>query len=176
MNNINFTGTYIKPATVYKGGEKVHATVIELDKRDVKAVGKIVDKWDTWITNLIYAKFFKDPYPKEEKFFAISTQTSNFQKVEPAKVLALFNVRDDKTKYTLDYIEVKPNSQFNPLKSNKKRTGFSQVGKACYDFVKEKFASKKETDLFAVDSAKAFYEKMGAVKSESKDGNRYIIV
>lgn len=174
MNNISFTGTYIKPATVYKNSEPVFASVIELGKNDTKSVQKVADKWDSWLTNLMCAKFYQPEKLKNTRFFALSTQNSDFQKVNPSKVLALFEVDDNGAKYTMEYLDVHPRYRKNPNIINEKRKGITKIGEACIKFIREKFATKKETDLYAIDDAKQFYEKVGCQKA-GKPSHRYLI-
>ena len=175
MNNVNFTGTYIRPATVYKNSEPVRAAVIELGKSDVKSVQRVADRWDSWITNLITAKFYEPQMPKDKKFYALSTQSSDFQKVKPSEVLAFFEVDDNGAKYTLEYLDVNPRYRKNPNIVGKKRKGISKIGQACVEFVRSKFATKKETDLYAIDGAKSFYERLGCKKVPNESNNRYLI-
>lgn len=130
MNNISFTGTYIKPATVYKNSEPVRAAVIELGRNDVKSVQKVADKWDSWLTNLMCAKFYEPEKHTNARFFAISTQENDFQKVNPSKVLALFEVDDKKALYRMEYLDVNPKYRKNPNSMDKKRKGLSNIGEA----------------------------------------------
>ena len=175
MNNVSFTGTYIRPATVYKNSEPVRTAVIELGHNDIKSVQSLANKWDSWLTNLMCAKFYEPEKHKNARFFAISTQENNFQKVNPSKILAMFEVDDNKTKYTMEYLDVHPKYRKNPNIVNEKRKGITKIGDACIKFIRERFATKKETDLYAVDSAKPFYEKVGCKKVEGKSDNRYLI-
>ncbi len=174
MNNISFTGTYVKPAKVFKNGEQLRAAIIELDKRDVKSVQKVTDKWDSHLTDLMCAKFYQPDNYKNARFFAVSTQDADYQKVNPSKVLALFEVDDNKTVYTLQYLDVHPKHRRNPNLIGK-RKGISKIGEACIDFIRNRFATKKETELYAVESAKPFYEKTGCKKAPNGSENRYVI-
>lgn len=174
MNNVSFTGTYIRPATVYKNAEPVRANIIELGKSDLKSVQSLADKWDSWLTNLMCAKFYEPEKYKNARFFAISTQDCDFQKVKPSKVLAMFEVDDNGAKYTMEYLDVHPKHRKKPDAIGK-RKGISKIGEACINFIRERFASKKETDLYSVDDAKPFYEKVGCRKVKSVSNNRYLI-
>lgn len=166
MSNINFTGTYIKP----------EAAIIELGKEDADSFIKVADDWDSWITNLITAHFFEPKPKKPSKFYALSTQERDFGCMEPSKVLAFFEIEDAGKKYLMPYLDVHPEYRKNPNDTTNMRTGFSQVGKACIDFIREKFAKVKPTEFFSVESAISFYKKTGCKKIPSKKyDNKFMI-
>lgn len=175
MNNVSFTGTYLRPATVYKNSEPVRTAVIELGRNDLRSVQSVANKWDSWLTDIMCARFYQPERHKNARFFAVSTQENDFQKVNPSKVLAMFEVDDKGTRYTMEYLDVNPKYRRNP-DSNKKRKGFTKIGDACIKFIREKFANKKETDLYSIDDAKPFYEKIGCKKIKSDSDNRYLII
>lgn len=175
MNNISFTGTYVRSAKVYKNSEAIRAAIIELDKRDVRSVQRVTDKWDSHLTDLMCAKFYQPDKYKNARFFAISTQDADYQKVNPSKVLGLFEVDDNKTVYTLQYLDVHPRYRRDP-NSSAKRKGITKIGEACIDFVRNRFATKKETELYALEEAKPFYDKVGCKKAPNASENRYVIV
>ena len=135
---------------------------------------RVADKWNSWLTNLMCAKFYEPEKHTNARFFALSTQDSDFQKVNPSKVLALFEIDDKKALYRMEYLDVNPRYRRKP-NSTAKRKGITNIGDACIKFIRERFASKKETELYSVDDAKPFYEKVGCRKTESASDNRYLI-
>ena len=44
MNNISFKATYVAPATIYKKGEPVKATIVKVDKSDLKSLAKVLKR------------------------------------------------------------------------------------------------------------------------------------
>lgn len=175
MNNVSFTGTYIRPTTVYKNNEPIRAAVIELGRNDIRSVQSLANKWDSWLTDIMCAKFYQPERLKNAQFFVVSTQENDFHKVNPSKVLAMFEVDDKGSKYTMEFLDVHPKYRKNPNDTTQKRKGITKIGDACIKFIREKFATKKETDLYSVDDAKPFYEKVGCRKIKSDSDNRYLI-
>lgn len=175
MNNISFKGTYVSPATIYKKGEPVRAAIVKVDKSDLKSLAKVVDRWDTDLSDKIVNNLYYNEVPKYKNLYALSSQIGDYQKLDDKKVHALFEVDDLPKKYVLQYIEVDPKHQCgkNKLKRNPNR--LSAVGTACLNFIKSKFAPKKITELYALEEAKPFYEAFGCKKAPSETGSKYII-
>ncbi len=174
MNNINFTGTYVAPATIYKNKEPIKAAIVRIDKSDLDSLAKVVDRWDTDLSDKIVNNLYYKDLPSYKKIFAISTQRGGYQNLDDTKVQGLFQVVDDKSKYTLQYLEVNPEHQHSARQSNPNK--LSDIGKACINFIKSTFAKEKETDLYALEEAKPFYEKIGCKKDLNYSrGDRYII-
>lgn len=176
MNNINFTGTYIAPATIYKNKEPIKAAIVKVDKNDLKSLARVVDRWDTDLSDKIVNNLYYKEIPTGVKIYALSSQRGGYQNLEDSKVHALFEMVDGKSKYTLQYLEVDPQHQYGKNISKPNKNKLSSVGKACIDFIKSTFAKEKETDLFALEEAKPFYEKIGCKKDLNYSrGDRYII-
>ena len=175
MNNVSFTGTYVSPATIYKKGEPVKAAIVKVDKSDLKSLAKVVDRWDTELSDMIVNNLYYKEVPKHKNLYALSSQRGDYQHLDDKKIHALFEVDDLKSKYTLQYLEVDPQHQHstNALKANPNR--LSAVGKACHDFIKRTFAKEKLTDLFSLEEAKGFYESLGCKKIPSETNCRYVI-
>ena len=145
MNNINFTGTYVAPATIYKNKEPIKAAIVRIDKSDLDSLAKVVDRWDTDLSDKIVNNLYYKDLPSYKKIFAISTQRGGYQNLDDTKVQGLFQVVDDKSKYTLQYLEVNPEHQHSARQSNPNK--LSDRGKACINFIKSTFTKEKEGNL-----------------------------
>ncbi len=175
MNNISFKATYVAPATIYKKGEPVKATIVKVDKSDLKSLAKVVDRWDTELSDMIVNNLYYKEVPKYKNLYALSSQRCDYHSLDDKKVHALFEVDDFPERYILQYLEVDPKHQCGKNKKHKNPDRLSAIGTACLDFIKAKFAPKKTTELYALEDAKPFYDTYGCKKASSENGNKYII-
>ena len=163
----NFTGTYIKSVQVLKDNKPVNVSLIELTHKDINCIDDIAELWNTdIIQKLANSMYLPLSGTKNPKVYAISTQDKNFDKVSPQKVLSMFEVTERDNSYALEYLEVKPTQKYE----NKKRR-FSNIGKACIDYIKSRF-KRRDVEIYALESAAPFYAKMGCVEAP-KDGSDY---
>ena len=167
----NFTGKYIKSVDILKNKQPTKASLIELTRRDINCIDDIAELWDTRITEMLSASMYQPlKGTVDQKVYAISTQDKNFEKVSPKKVLGIFEVTDRNDVYALEYLEVKPSQAYG----KKKRT-FTEVGKACIDFIKSKF-KQKDVEIYALEDAIPFYEKMGCVRQPHTDSASWFLI
>lgn len=173
-NSPNFNGRYIKSVNVLKNNVPTKVSLIELSKKDLYNIERVHEQWDTTISYLIAKSiYFPAKDTISQNIYAVSTQTKDFEKLAPSKVLGMFEVTDRGEHYLLDYLDVKPKHKYDKNKSVRK--GFSQVGRACIDYIKSRFKNK-DVEIHAVDNAIPFYEKVGCEKSKEKSVlNRFII-
>ena len=167
----NFTGNRVKTVQILKNNKPFNATLIELTKLDINCVESLAERWKTKIIEQILTSMYIPLIGvKNPKIYAISTQKENFQKVSPKNILGMFEVTERDNLYALEYLEVKPTQTYG----NNKRT-FSEVGKACLDYIKTRFRHK-DVEIYAIETAAPFYTKMNCI-NEPKDNCkfRYII-
>lgn len=167
----NFTGNRVKTVQILKNNKPFDATLFELTKSDINCIEDIAELWKTnIIEKLATSVYIPLKGTKNPKIYAISTQKENFHKVSPKNVLGIFEVTERDNLYALEYLEVKPTHTYG----NKKRT-FSEVGKACLDYIKTKFRHR-DVEIYALESAAPFYTKMNCI-NQPKDNCkfRYII-
>lgn len=160
----NFTGKYIKPVNILKNNKPTTASLIELTKKDINCIDDLAEMWDTKITEMISTSMYQPlKGTVGQNIYVISTQNKNFEKVSPKKVLGIFEVTDRSDVFALEYLEVKPTQAFG----NKRRT-FTEIGKACIDYIKSRF-KQKDVEIFSLREAAPFYEKMGCIKHPKCD-------
>lgn len=170
MDSVNFYGTRLKSVDILKNGKEFKAAVVELGREDRNCIGNIADKWNSDLSDSISNWFYMPQFPKDKRFYALTSQQSDYQRMQASKVLALMQVSLGEKMNCLDRFIVRPNCQ---TLSEKKRP-FSRIGSACIKFLRGKF-SGKPVDLYALESAKPFYEKMGCKRIDGTSSNHYII-
>jgi hypothetical protein len=172
-NNINFTSNFAKSARIIKDNKEIPAVILELEKSDVKEVQRVVDKWDTGLSDLISRNFYYNSFPKDKRIFSLSTQTTNFRKLDSSKAEALFELTDEGDRYLFNYLDVNPKHKYNQI-TKSKRKGLKQIGRACIDFVKSKFGDK-DIEFYSLEEAKGFYEHLGIKQAPDSEGHKFLI-
>ena len=169
MTPINFTGSFIKNITIPKlttngkiTSEKVSLVKLDKnDKLDVETLAKTAYSWEnikSGFTPDIYCDALKTKnYPDvaQEHYLALTTQNSNFEAVEPNKILGL----------ALYFEKKAPANEIAWLQSNPStnhesgvRT-YKKIGTTLVDYMKGLF--KKPLYVQSANNAIPFYEKQG---------------
>lgn len=170
MYPINFTANYVDTVNILhrnKNNEKKNkeVAVVELDKQlsadrgvmlDVASLWQKGDKhnyaWD------VLDVMERDTHPNVEKehFIVLTTQKSNYKKIDPKKVLGVMAF-DERyfDEYSIEWLQVKPGYAYSSVKDNRK---YFHIGQALIDYVKNNYKSKPIYVSSAVDAVN-FYIK-----------------
>lgn len=169
VNSISFGGQYVTSANILKKNLKgkfnsCKGSIVEIDtlnNRDIKALLEVSDKWQQEYSREIYdnARFINEMKYRSllSRFFVLTTQKSNFAKLNPDEILAelQFSVSSKLNKINLEYFQVDPKSNFWGIDRLYKKvgTGFIDAMKFLY----------KDSDitLSPAPSAIKFYLKNG---------------
>ena len=171
MNNISFTANYISsPNILRKVNNKFvqqRVSFVEIDPYDIYDRQTVCSVAKSWVrgkceglASLILKNICDIPLNRRcnlnEKYFAITTQFDNFEKLEPNKILALAQITIQRRKQLyLDNLQVHPDNRsksFNPE--------FKKIGTTMLDLLKKIFPQRNIV-LDSVENAVPFYEKNG---------------
>ncbi len=179
MDSINFTANHIKNVSIarkyYNKYQPCKVSLVEFDptnKKDIDAMYKTTDKWDESFTAFTYDDMRTVNEKKELlpnlHVYALTTQKSGFDKINPSKILGVVEIVE---KYTDgNKVEV---LQTNPshIKNFENKTPlFKHIGKRLVSFVKKKF-NDKPLYLHPTKTAIPFYEKLGFKRVPTKEKN-----
>ena len=173
-HNTSFQGIYKGTVKIneLKNGLKLpkDVSVVELnprDKHDLKVLDKLSETWekadfsDRIFCNAVAATA-KNADPSQYKFFIITKQNKDFDKIKAKDVLAQAQIDFDeyhiKNKVWIDFLEVKPETKYGTEKRK-----YSDIGKRFLDYFKSAYKGKT-LSLVPTDSAKPFYEKQNFIR------------
>ena len=165
--NISFGANFIKNTTILQkdksGNFKPYdVALVELDpysKNDIATMAEIADEWFSWesFTPQILESMenISDRHQmirSERKFYALTTQTDNFEKLDQMNILNTAQVSDYRfNQIKLDFIETNP-----AYKHKEAKSCYKHIGTAMLNCIKELY-SKKDIYLRAIDDAVDFY-------------------
>jgi len=168
-HNTSFQGIYkgiVKINELKSDGiSEKHVSVVELnpkDKEDLKTLDKLSETWeDAEFSDRIFcnavASTAKNANPFKRRFFVITKQNKDFNKIQAKDVLAQAQLDLDdyhsKNKVWISFLEVKPEIKYGAEKRK-----YSDIGKRFIDYFK-KAHQGKTLSLIPVESAIPFYEK-----------------
>lgn len=168
---INFTANFLKTTKIPKlnnDGKYSNAKVslVELNKKDnsdKNALKKVANLWNekefTYASEIFYdaAKPFEYDNITKEHYYALTTQSENFENLEPEKILGL-NVFSETTKpeNELNWLQTDPSQRYGSIEKRQ----YTEIGKTIVEYLKEHFTNKP-ISVFAADDAINFYKQLG---------------
>lgn len=174
MTQVSFTANHLKNVTIKNQVapnkfEPVVASIVELDIKDVRDLDAMCEAGKDWeqikkngfALDIYYDATATCPMSSKElknkKYYALTTQTSDFKNLDSKKIQGLTLFFEQKGKYN----EISA-LQVNPRANSESVLGFrtyKNVGKSLVDYVKE--ISTKPIKVFSTHSSRPFYEKQG---------------
>lgn len=181
---INFKAQYIQPVYIkkvknnkYPQDQKV--SFVKLDSSsfsDLEAVERVSEDWggrDCFAYDIksTMSKEFYLPLKRnisKKEFYALTTQSENFNRLDNKKLLGIMQVDQVDTKNCeLDFIEVGPDNMYGSTQ----RT-YKNIGTALIETLIARNPDKNIT-VNSIATARTFYEKLGFTKFENSL-SRYI--
>ncbi len=175
MQQISFSGTYIKPIMIKKlttNGEFVphEVSLVQFDAKsphDVQAIEDTYDEWkifDNCVVGIIrdvanWLHGLKKPQ-KSHKIFFLTNQQYGFENLNPDEILGQFLVWNKKNTNHV-HLEVLQTNPFHNYDVAEFRR-YSEIGKGMVDEIKEQYHGKV-IKLRSYKDATGFYEKQGFV-------------
>ena len=168
---INFTANFLKTVNIPKrtiDGNFYNTKVsfVELDKNDrvdkdsLKNVSKLWNKKEFNYASEIYydaAKPFEYDNIVKEHYYAVTTQSENFEKLESEKILGLSLFSETtKPENEINWLQTNPVYKHGSIEPRE----YKGIGKAIIEYVKEHYRDKN-IKVFAADDAINFYKKLG---------------
>lgn len=168
---ISFKANLIRPVSVErmvdeKNYKSIPTSFVELDNtssQDLQALRKISRSWDNgksyaWdIYNFFSCSFEEDEdFLLSKRYFAVTTQRQNFEKLSYDRVLGLAQMNDEDSYYMLEFLQVDPDTNFNEFYRK-----FKGVGAAMLMALKTLFNSKDIVLRPADSNVVEFYVKQG---------------
>ena len=156
----------------------VPGAFVELDPKnniDVNSISDVSANWG-FFDSLAYDVFDDMErinknlirYKEDSKFYAMTLQQSNFEELEPEKVLGVTEVsKKDESTIKINYLQVDPSNT-----RNKASAKFKRLGTNFLNYIKTIYPND-DIYLRSTDSAKKFYKFNGFVKFK-KNTNEYI--
>lgn len=143
VGNVSFGASFQKFANVeriFKNGNRSlqKVSIVELnpsDRFDLQAIKEVGDTWNTSISKHL-AQCAENRYrPVGERYFAVTTQNNNYNKLNSDKILSINNFLDSPNSKT----KVLPNMQVDPDKCQYGSFDrkFKGVGSVVLDYLKE---------------------------------------
>ncbi len=176
---ITFKAQFIKTANIKRKGidSKYHdyqANIVELNTNsnaDYITLNKTNCEWGNCKTILHdIAKIFnflhlKERESQQERFFALTKQTENFENLDENKILGVLQTKRQKDNtLEIENFQVSPDTNYDAIFRKYKHTG-----KALLESIKEIFEKDNKIVLEAEKSAIPFYEKYGFIKTGVKN-------
>lgn len=178
MQQVSFSGTYIKPIMVKKlatDGKFVEheISLVQFDatnKADVEAIQQTFEEWNIFDNRFIeiirnvanWLHISKTPQ-KERKISFLTNQQYGFEKLNPSEILGEFMVWKPKNSNKVE-VEVLQANPFHNYDAGEYRQ-YTKIGQSMLDEIKEQYASKI-LQLHSDKSATGFYEKNGFIPDE----------
>lgn len=166
---INFKANYVSPTYIkdtYRNSNKQDCKVslVEVNpnsQADLSAIHDIALNWgkrDTYavniMENLFYSHYCEDFSGK--RFFALTKQPNNFEKLKGEEVLGLAMVITNDTKEVrLEYLQVEPENNYFSIERRYKGIGSSLLHSICDIF------KNRDISLCSAKSAIEFYKSQG---------------
>lgn len=178
MQQVSFSGTYIKPIKIKKittNGEFVphEVSLVQFDAKsphDVQAISDTYDEWkifDNCVVGIIrdvanWLHGLKRPQ-KSHKIFFLTNQQYGFEKLNPSEILGEFMVWKPRRSNKVE-VEVLQANPFHNYDAGEYRQ-YTKIGQSMLDEIKEQYAGKilqLRSDKYAT----GFYEKNGFIPDE----------
>lgn len=146
------------------------ATLVKInskDKQDIKVLSKVNDRWDSglsYLGNIIDIACGDYYNTQDDKIYALTLQTQDYENLDPYKVLGVALINCSKDSYnSIDFIQADPAYKY----SNGHFRFFKNIGKAMLRCIKKE-AGNKVLKVFALGKVIPFYEKYGFVGNPSE--------
>ena len=176
---ITFKAQYIQPTTIKRRGldgnfHDYKASIVELNadsENDLLALNKANCEWGNCktilcdITRIFNFLNNKTRESQAERFFALTKQKENFEKLNEKDLLGVLQTRRNKDQtLEIENFQVAPDTNYNAVVRN-----YKNIGKSLIECIKEVFKNEKEILLEAEKSSIPFYEKQGFIKTGVKN-------
>ncbi len=173
QNKIPFNARFVRNTTLLKYDtdsckyEPDTVSFVKFDtgnKKDFEAIDKLKNKWQDSILISHVKKcgtrmIKKDPYAKGANIFAITSQTEDFDNLDPEKILSLVQTEDcGRKKIYLRTLEKAP-----------KNDKYKKIGTATINALKEEY---NKITLNSLKESVNFYIRCG-FKKKSNDANKF---
>lgn len=178
MQQVSFSGTYIKPIKIKKittNGEFVphEVSLVQFDaanKADIEAIQRTFEEWS--IFDNCFVELIRDianwlhglaKPQKDRKIFFLTNQQYGFEKLNPSEILGEFMVWKPRRSNKVE-VEVLQANPFHNYDAGEYRQ-YTKIGQSMLDEIKEQYAGKilqLRSDKYAT----GFYEKNGFIPDE----------
>ncbi|MBR6722831.1 hypothetical protein IKL64_05200 [bacterium] len=175
MQQVSFTGTYIKPITIKKlaaNGEFVphEVSLVQFDANNPLDIQVIRDTCNEWkIFGNCFVEIIRDVAnwlhglkrpQKSRKIFFLTNQQYGFENLNPDEILGQFMVWNKKNtnNVQLEVLQTNPFHSYDVAEFRR----YSEIGKSMVDEIKEQYRGKI-IKLYSDKDATGFYEKQGFV-------------
>lgn len=177
LNSISFKANFIKNVYIQKDNFSnnplpVEVSLVELNAKDKNDIDVLEDTNELW-NNVKeeYSKYiFYDAYKENEgiknprenvkkrHYYAITTQTENYNILEANKILGLAQFSEKEGRYNkLDWLQVNPTTSFTNTDSQQRP--YQGVGKILLEHIKN--VTEKALEVSSSNKAIPFYQKQG---------------
>jgi len=186
MTPISFKSNFISPVNIQKKSKDDNyvgssASLVEIDVTnddDVFAVDDLPKLWGnknfvSEISKNIKQIYTYADYDTPIKAYAVTLQSSHFEKLKPNKILGIVQL-DTRAEdiNELDYLQVNPKYAKTYCKSSDTRS-YKGIGSSLLDSIKNIYPSKK-IHLTSAPSAVEFYKNNAFVQTKSNDDQDFI--
>lgn len=176
MSSINFTANLVKRTQIqksddYKTYHPADAAIVELDKYDKNDVKALYDTSVLW--NYQGAKYSSEILHEavkgydyddieREHYLAVTTQTDDFENLEPKKILGLMLFSETNNEDNeINWLQVRPNTNNNQTWKRE----YKKVGAVFVDLLKN-MKLGKNIHVQSAPEAVGFYKAMGFVNRD----------
>ncbi len=168
--NISFKANYICSSQVKKNDKPCSLSFVQIDTKnssDMTALRELDYMWGrkTYFSDISDNANLDHLYGLNSKFkqyYALTTQTKDFNKLDSEQILGLVQVEPDVHYNEINYLQVLPTQNY----SNPERE-YKNVGSSIIDTITKIYPNKKIM-LYSTDAALNFYKKIGFVQDESE--------
>lgn len=157
--NINFGARHIAKTKILKKASDKYlpreAHIVEFNFRnmnDKKTINILKEKWK----DAKYTQMICSSYSNNRHVYALTTQKSNFRKLNPDSIMGLADIYLERKNASLKFLQV------NPKYINKKDSQAKGIGKSLMHGIVNKLKKQKceYIDLYALPNIKPFYRKI----------------
>ncbi len=176
MNNINFTGKFVKSVNIQKRVNGKHyeplpASLVKIDlknKDDINALELATIEWGehSYLSNIYLNALHmrRIPKPIDSDILLITTQQKDFEKLNSKEILGITQLSKSAKKIHVSYLETKfEHSYYNVTRTIK------GVGDALMNEIIGLCKQGKKLTLRSSISAKKFYEKLDLKQASPTD-------
>ena len=168
--NISFKANYICDSQVKRNNKPCSLSFVQIDTKnmsDIIALKELDYMWGrkTYFSDISDNASLDNVYGLNSKFkqyYALTTQTKDFNKLDSEQILGLVQVEPDVHYNEINYLQVLPTQNY----SNPERE-YKNIGSSIIDTVTKIYPNKKLM-LYSTDAALNFYKKIGFVQDESE--------
>lgn len=176
MNNINFTGKFVKSVNIQKRVNGKHyeplpVSLVKIDLKnedDIKALELATIEWGehSYLSNIylnvLHMRRIESPVNSD--VLVLTAQKENFEKLKPQEILGITQFTKSSKKIHVSYLETKFEHSYYSV--TRKIDG---IGKALMNEVMGLCKQGRKLTLRSSMSAKKFYEKLGLKQASPTD-------